>query len=214
MNTKGTGMRTPLLSAGLIFAILAALMSPPARAQTTYYKCSQGNAFGCVATSEDGKHGCENRMGQCGKWIEVKTSFSIAPNAFAYENSPLGARANHFIDEVSRQIYGQGLPRYKDDTLFTTSELYEDPAEHGWRVLDEDESYLNAIALWPGVAGVVVVDSPQLRGEARIRKVDVLYPSHRINGHLRILSAWSIDKKNAPKFIVPAKIHPETDPLL
>lgn len=196
-------MRPTLIFAAVCLAISATFAAPSAQAETTYFKCSQGNAFGCVATTEIEKTTCEDGMGQCGKWVEVKTSFSVAPDAFAYDKSPIGARANHFVDEVVRQVYGQGLPRHKDNMLFTTSELYIDPEAHGWRVLGEGESFINAVALWPGVAGVVVVDDPALRGEARIRKVDVLYPSHRINGHLRILSAWSIDKTNPPKFIVP-----------
>ena len=196
-------MRPALIFAAVCISVPATLATTSALADTTYFKCSQGNAFGCVATTGSEKKTCEDGMGQCGKWVEVKTSFSVAPDAFAYDMSPLCARANHFVDEVVQQVYGQGLPRHKDDTLFTTSELYINPEAHGWRVLGEDESRVNAVAIWPGVAGVVVVDDPTLRGEARIRKVDVLYPSHRINGHLRILSAWSIDKTNPPKFIVP-----------
>lgn len=172
-------------------------------AEMSYNKCAQGKAFGCVATTDAEKAQCEDTMGGCGQWVTISVPFSVAPDAFSYERSPLGGRANYFVDEVAKQVYGAGMPTHQDGTLFTTGELYADPVAHGWRVLGEDESYRNAIALWPGVAGVVVADVPDARGAERLRKVDVLYSSHRLEGRLRVLPASSVDKENTPKFVVP-----------
>jgi len=105
-------------------------------------------------------------------------------------------KANYFLDDVSKKIYGSSLPWTGSEHPVPTSELYKNYLKLGYALLPDNVNNTGALALWPGVGGVVVDDS-----EAVVR---VLYPSASRDGKLNVLYARFMSKEYEPRYLVPS----------
>jgi hypothetical protein len=133
---------------------------------------------------------------------------------FAYTGAP--APSNHtFLDLVSRQVYGIPLPQYPNGSPVSTAQLYSHPSLYGWVELGPDDPKEGALAIWPTMGGLVITGAGgrdyatqqrQRQGQLPdLEGVQVLYPSHQLEGKLTIGSSDYLGDSK-PKFIVPRKL--------
>lgn len=187
----------------LVAAVTPATAQTPGTHQVsmkyTYYVCVKPTKEPpCFAWDEASKKNCSD----CEQW-EEKTMTHVAQlklrgDAYAYVDGP--PRANTMANDASLQLFHVGLPKV-DGATVTASTLYKNADELGWVEVGEHSPKTGAIAVWPGVTGVVVADTSG--GSQDLSKVQVLYPSDLRKGELVVRPASDLTKDAAPRFVVP-----------
>ncbi len=102
--------------------------------------------------------------------------------------------AHRFADQAAQKLYGIGLPTAKNGATLPTTDLYENHERYGWVEVKDSRFYNGAIAVWPGLAGVIVSTEGFIQ---------ILYPSHKQDGQLRIINIQYLRNGEEPKYLVP-----------
>lgn len=131
--------------------------------------------------------------------------------SYTYEEPGEYPRANVMASDAAKQIYGIGFPVTTEGHPVLSATLYDDPDRFGWTDVSNQPSKVGAIAVWPTMSGLVVKDTTDdpVDGQGT---VTVLYPSHKLKGKLRELSAEFLGEGVPPKFVVPASALRDTVP--
>lgn len=161
----------------------------------TYYECvdpSQEPPCVCAAAEDKGES-CPG----CNLWEERHTSISkfASFDAGAYSYSTGLPRANEFVSDVTISVYGTVYPKTGYDYPITTSDLYDNYRTYGWVELEADADKTGSIAVWHGLAGLVVGETGN--------QVEVLYPSDYRYGTLHVGGASFIAAGEEPRYILP-----------
>jgi hypothetical protein len=173
-----------------------------------YFVCDKPTEVKCKCEREEEKKTCP----KCEEWVKEERTFNAAiklnKEAYSYETGP--PRANQFVNDVAKQIYGQGLPKDNGHTV-TFGELYKDPQKYGWTEVPADKPKTGSLAVWPSMGGVVVSDTSQTpqnpaasqTSQNDLGAVEVLYPSDKKDGQLNRADAKFLDTDAKPKYVIP-----------
>jgi hypothetical protein len=166
-----------------------------------YFVCVKPSGLPCMCGKEQDKKTCP----KCEEWTEKRETLSgeasLKPDAYSYKTGP--PRANVFISDVARQIYGKGLPKNDAGHDITLEELYKNPQKYGWIEVPSHGQKTGALVVWPSVGGLVVSDNSQAPGN-ETSSVEVVYPSDKKQGQLNKTDAKFLDPGTKPKYLVPA----------
>lgn len=176
-------------------------ISASIKIELSYLRCITPDTCTCVALNEEESKNCP----ECLKWektyLNRLSSVEARRDSFAYSETG-NPRNRQFLDFASRTVYGITLPRRPDGSPISASQLYQNPHLYGWIELGPDDSKEGALAVWPTMGGLVLKDTTAHPGEEQLEKIQVLYPSHKLDGELNVAGAAYLSSKE-PKFIVP-----------
>ena len=151
-----------------IVLLVAFVAVTPAHAQDVLYKCVEPDPPLRFARSEESK---EEQTPPCQDWGQMR-----APNLADIVEAVLDERfsaANQFLARA-RQAGGVAYPRMSDGSPITTSALYANPEDFGYRAAPTDSAPLGSIVVYDGLGGILV----EFRGsESTPWERRVLYPS-------------------------------------
>jgi len=160
-----------------------------------YLVCIKPADVACVAISESEKSQCP----KCTEWKEVnlKTSknLDVDPQAYSYDTGSKTPRANVFLSDATKKLFGTGLPKTEAGSPIKVGELYNHPEKYGWIELPPDQEKAGAIVVWPTMGGLVV--------EGKTERILVLHPSDKRKGELKTTDAKYLAPDAKPKFLLP-----------
>lgn len=167
----------------------------------TYYVCVMPKNLSCKCPAKKDE---ESTCPKCAEWTKQERSFEVnlalKTSGYSYKSGP--PRANVFVNDAARQIYGKGLPRNNVNHYITLHQLYQDPQKYGWSEVGAKQNKTGTLAVWPSNGGVVVADHS---GETNRTSdsIQVLYPSAKKGGKLNQADVGSIDSGLKPKYLIP-----------
>lgn len=177
---------------------------------TTFFRCVEGDAIGCVASSPEQMKQCESLRGSCDRWEQQLVRFSVHVDEFSYDGQNTHPRASDFVESVAGELYPTHMNGDSNGKDATVREIYANPQLYGWTQADPEKDLSETFIFYPEIAGVVVRDEREKvdsATEGQLGYIDVMYPSDRFSGHLRVLSADKIDPHSEPKILIPLANH-------
>ena len=164
--------------------------------QFEVYVCTQPeSATPCWAfTESELSQRCPQCQSNKKRTIRCKKQIAIDKDSFAYMVGGSQLRAHQFADRAAKELYGIGLPTAENGAPLPTTDLYENHERYGWVEVEDSRFYNGAIAVWPGLAGVIVSTEDSIQ---------ILYPSHKRDGQLRIINIQYLRNGEEPKYLVP-----------
>ena len=132
------------------------------------------------------------------RWIG-RTRLELDPSGYTYDTGIAEPRANIFVHDVNKAIYGEETVTNEFGFPATVGELFENPTAYGLVEIASDQERTGALVVSPTFGGVIVRHS----GDGPEK---VLYPSHKLRGELNEGDVNVIFGKEPTKYLVPREL--------